>query len=120
MASHQTVPILAPPSHLEIHVATLLLASQAQPETTLVAMLAVSQVDSKEEILELALSTDLLPEVALANHLILIQEEMKHLAFIKEIQQLTRRVTILNQFISRSAERCLLFFKVLINIKNFS
>ena len=39
---------------------------------------------------------------------------------IKEIQQLTGRIVALNQFIFESAERCLSFFKVLKNIKNFS
>ena len=46
--------------------------------------------------------------------------KMKRPASIKEIQQLTGRVAVLSQFIFRLAERCFLFFKVLINIKNFS
>ena len=46
--------------------------------------------------------------------------EMKRPASIKEIQQLTRRVVALSRFIFRSVERCLPFFKVLRNIKNFN
>ncbi|KAK3021856.1 hypothetical protein RJ639_047864 [Escallonia herrerae] len=38
---------------------------------------------------------------------------------VKEIQVLTGRIVALNRFLSRSAERCLLFFNALENIKNF-
>ena len=45
---------------------------------------------------------------------------MKHLSFKKEIQQLNGRITALSRFISRSAERCLPFFKTLRQAKDFS
>ena len=39
--------------------------------------------------------------------------DMKHPSNKKEVQQLTGRVAALSRFISKSAERCLPFFKVL-------
>ena len=45
---------------------------------------------------------------------------MKHPSFKKEIQQLNGRIVALNRFISRSTERCLSFFKILIQAKDFS
>ena len=44
---------------------------------------------------------------------------MKYLSFKKEIQQLNRMITALNQFISRSIERCLPFFKTLRQANDF-
>ena len=38
---------------------------------------------------------------------------------IHEVQQLTRRVAILNRFISKLVDKCLPFFKILINNKVF-
>nr|XP_010905349.1 uncharacterized protein LOC105032576 [Elaeis guineensis] len=46
--------------------------------------------------------------------------EMKCPTIIRKIQQLTRRIAALSQFISKSAERCLSFFKTLRQIKNFN
>ena len=45
--------------------------------------------------------------------------DMKHPSNKKEVQQLTGRVAALSQFISKSAERCLPFFKVLRQAKGF-
>ena len=45
--------------------------------------------------------------------------DMKHPSNKKEVQQLTRRVAALSRFISKSAERCLPFFKVLRQAKGF-
>ena len=45
--------------------------------------------------------------------------DMKHPSSKKEVQKLTRRVAALSRFISKSAERCLPFFKVLRQAKGF-
>ena len=45
---------------------------------------------------------------------------MKHSSSKKEIQQLNRRIIVLNRFISKSTERCLPFFKILRQAKDFS
>ncbi|XP_073107294.1 uncharacterized protein [Elaeis guineensis] len=45
---------------------------------------------------------------------------MRNLNTKKEVQQLNRRIIMLSQFISRSAERCLSFFKILRQEKDFS
>ena len=46
--------------------------------------------------------------------------DMKHPNMKKEVQQLNGRITALSRFISRSAERCLPFFKTLRQTKDFS
>ena len=45
---------------------------------------------------------------------------MKHPSFKREIQQFNGRIAALSQFILRSTERCLLFFKILRKVKDFS
>ena len=45
---------------------------------------------------------------------------MKHLHSIKEVQQLTERTASLSQFIYRSTEKYLSFFKILRHIKDFT
>ena len=44
---------------------------------------------------------------------------MKHPSFKKEIQQLNEKIAALCRFISRLAERCLSFFKILRQAKDF-
>ena len=45
---------------------------------------------------------------------------IKHPSFKKKIQQLNGRIAAFSQFISRSAERCLSFFKTLRQAKDFT
>ncbi|KAL0386273.1 UNVERIFIED_CONTAM: hypothetical protein Sradi_3021600 [Sesamum radiatum] len=45
--------------------------------------------------------------------------DMKAPSNVNEVQQLTRRITALSRFISKSAEKSLPFFKVLRKIRNF-
>ena len=46
--------------------------------------------------------------------------DMRHPNTKKEVQQLNGKVIALSRFISRSAERCLPFFKTLRQMKDFS
>ena len=46
--------------------------------------------------------------------------DMRHPDIKKEVQQLNGRIIALSRFISRSAERCLPFFKTLRQAKHFS
>ena len=46
--------------------------------------------------------------------------DMRPLRYKKEVQQLTGRITVLHHFISKSAERCLPFFKTLQKMDNFT
>lgn len=48
-----------------------------------------------------------------------VVQEMGSLSMIKDIQCLIGRITALSQFVSRSAKRCLSFFQVLKQLKNF-
>lgn len=48
----------------------------------------------------------------------IIQESVP-LRNINEVQKLTRRLAALGRFLSKSAERCLPFFKMLRNLKFF-
>ncbi|XP_073099123.1 uncharacterized protein [Elaeis guineensis] len=46
-------------------------------------------------------------------------QEMNPLKFIKEVQHFVGKVATLNRFVSRLAEHCLLFFKILKQPKDF-